>query len=122
MTMKREKTRLKRLNRRRAVRRVKTGGIAFRKTTADLAEIARGFYARGWALGTSGNFSAVVSREPMRLAITATGLDKGTLMPEHFLEVDDSAKVLTGEGKPSAEALLHIAIVRGLAAGGVLHT
>src|ERR1700731_3210018 len=89
---------------------------------AELALLGRNFSTRGWVLGTSGNFSAVLSREPMRLAITSTGLDKGTLMPEHFLEVDDSAKVLTGEGKPSAEALLHIAIVRGLAAGGVLHT
>jgi methylthioribulose-1-phosphate dehydratase len=89
---------------------------------AELALLGRNFYTRGWVLGTSGNFSAVLSREPMRLAITSTGLDKGTLMPEHFLEVDDSAKVLTGEGKPSAEALLHIAIVRGLEAGAVLHT
>ena len=89
---------------------------------AELALLGRNFYTRGWVLGTSGNFSAVLSREPMRLAITATGLDKGSLTAEHFLEMDHTAKVVRGEGKPSAEALLHIAIVRGLNAGAVLHT
>jgi methylthioribulose-1-phosphate dehydratase len=88
----------------------------------ELAALARNFYKRGWVLGTSGNFSAVLSREPMRLAITSTGLDKGSLTPEHFLEMDETAKVLRGEGKPSAEALLHIAIVHALPAGAVLHT
>jgi len=88
----------------------------------ELAALARNFYTRGWVLGTSGNFSAVLSREPMRLAITSTGLDKGSLTSAHFLEIDDTANVLRGEGKPSAEALLHIAIVRGLKAGAVLHT
>jgi methylthioribulose-1-phosphate dehydratase len=88
----------------------------------ELALLGRNFYTRGWVLGTSGNFSAVLSREPMRLAITATGLDKGSLTAEHFLEMDHTAKVVRGEGKPSAEALLHIAIVRGLNAGAVLHT
>jgi methylthioribulose-1-phosphate dehydratase len=88
----------------------------------ELAALARNFYTRGWVLGTSGNFSAVLSREPMRLAITSTGLDKGSLTSAHFLEMDDTANVLRGEGKPSAEALLHIAIVRGLKAGAVLHT
>jgi methylthioribulose-1-phosphate dehydratase len=89
---------------------------------AELALVARNFYSRGWVLGTSGNFSAVLSRDPMRLAITATGLDKGRLTSAHFLEMDDTANVVRGEGKPSAEALLHIAIVRGLDVGSVLHT
>jgi methylthioribulose-1-phosphate dehydratase len=34
----------------------------------------------------------------------------------------DAAQVVRGEGRPSAEALLHVAIVRGLGAGAVLHT
>jgi len=88
----------------------------------ELAALAHNFYTRGWVLGTSGNFSAVLSRDPMRLAITSTGLDKGSLTPEHFLEVGDTANVVRGEGKPSAEALLHVAIVRGSKAGAVLHT
>ena len=94
----------------------------FAKAAESLAEIVRGFYARGWVLGTSGNFSAVVSREPLRLAITSTGLDKGRLTPAQFLEIDNTANVVRGDGRPSAEALLHLAIVRGVNAGAVLHT
>ena len=51
---------------------------------SELAEIARGFYSRGWALGTSGNFSAVTSRDPLRLAITASGIDKGSVTAEQI--------------------------------------
>ena len=95
---------------------------AFGALSSELAAIGRGFYARGWVLGTSGNFSAVISREPMRLVITSTGLDKGALDASSFIEMDEEARVVRGSGKPSAEALLHVAIVRELGAGAVLHT
>jgi len=95
---------------------------SFSAAATCLAEIGRGFYARGWVLGTSGNFSAVISREPLRLAITSTGLDKGNLTSADFLEIDEEAHVAHGEGRPSAEALLHLAIVRERKAGAVLHT
>ena len=95
---------------------------SFSKAAQSLAETGKGFYSRGWVLGTSGNFSAVVSREPLRLAITSTGLDKGSLTPAQFLEIDGKANVVHGEGRPSAEALLHLAIVRDVKAGAVLHT
>jgi methylthioribulose-1-phosphate dehydratase len=64
----------------------------------------------------------VISRDPMRLAITSTGLDKGALDASSFIEMDEGASVVRGTGKPSAEALLHVAIVRVLGAGAVLHT
>src|SRR5215472_15060964 len=93
------------------------------KHSEDLVELGRDFYRRGWALGTSGNFSAVVQPEPLRLAITASSLDKGQLKPEDILEVNSEGKVVaSSQGKPSAETLLHIAIVRSLGAGAVLHT
>jgi methylthioribulose-1-phosphate dehydratase len=107
---------------RRKARVARTNSIAFLDAAKQLAEIGKGFYARGWVLGTSGNFSAVVSREPLRLAITSTGLDKGDLSPGHFLEIDEEANVIRGSGRPSAEALLHLAIVAGVNAGAVLHT
>jgi methylthioribulose-1-phosphate dehydratase len=94
----------------------------FASLSQALAEAGRAFYARGWALGTSGNFSAVISWEPLRLAITSTGLDKGMLTADHFLEIDGASEVVRGNGRPSAEALLHIAVVRALSAGAVLHT
>ena len=120
--MKTLKARSKGISARRGARPDRGDSGNFSKAVEGLAEIGRGFYARGWVLGTSGNFSAVVSREPLRLAITSTGVDKGVLTRGQFLEIDETAKVVRGEGRPSAEALLHLAIVRGLRAGAVLHT
>jgi methylthioribulose-1-phosphate dehydratase len=100
----------------------KPKNVSFSKAAAELARIGKDFYARGWVLGTSGNFSAVISREPLRLAITSTGLDKGALTPAQFLEIDGAASVIRGDGRPSAEALLHVAIVNCVGAGAVLHT
>jgi methylthioribulose-1-phosphate dehydratase len=100
----------------------KPDGMQFARAATCLADMGKGFHARGWVLGTSGNFSAIVSREPLRLAITSTGLDKGSLTPAQFLEMDEAANVVRGDGRPSAEALLHLAIVRGVDAGAVLHT
>jgi len=95
----------------------------FRDIAGDLVAISRSFYARGWALGTSGNFSAVLSREPLRLAITPSGADKGELAAEQIVEtgwgMDDADNL---KGKPSAEALLHINVVLERGAGAVLHT
>jgi methylthioribulose-1-phosphate dehydratase len=88
-----------------------------------LAEVGRRFDARGWVLGTSGNFSVVSGRDPLRLTITASGLFKGQLAPGQFLEVDDHCAVVEGSaGRPSAEAQLHVEIVRLRDAGAVLHT
>jgi methylthioribulose-1-phosphate dehydratase len=110
------------LHHQKVVHRARPNSVNFSKLAADLAETGKNFYSRGWVLGTSGNFSAVVSREPLRLAITSTGLDKGSLTPAQFLEIDGAAKVVRGEGLPSAEALVHLAIVRCVNAGAVLHT
>jgi methylthioribulose-1-phosphate dehydratase len=96
--------------------------IAFAEAAASLTEVGRRFYQRGWVLGTSGNFSAVVSADPLRLAITPSAAHKGHLAPEQFLEIDERAAVITGIGRPSAETLLHLALVRRRGAGAVLHT
>lgn len=87
-----------------------------------LAELARSCYERGWAFGTSGNFSAVVSRNPLVLTITATGLDKGKLSPDDFVQVDASGTVIAGSGRPSAETALHLLLANLRQAGAVLHT
>ena len=96
--------------------------MSFAELAAQLAEIGRQCHARGWALGTSGNFSAVVSRDPLRLAITASGVDKGTLAAGEIVEIDGHGKAVGGSGRPSAEASIHLAIVRVRGAGAVLHT
>src|SRR5258705_13159505 len=89
---------------------------------SQIAEVGRHCYERGWALGTSGNFSAVVRKEPLTLAIRTSGVDKGLLESSHIVEIDARGRVVRGSGTPSAEATLHLAIVRARGAGAVLHT
>ena len=87
-----------------------------------VCEIGRQAHARGWALGTSGNMSAVTSRDPLRLAITPSGVDKGCLSAEQILEIDGDGRLLGGTGRPSDEARVHLAVVAARGAGAVLHT
>ena len=93
-----------------------------RTVSKALADLGQRLYARGWVLGTSGNFSEVVSRRPLRLAITASGLNKRTLRPSDILTVDGNGKTATRRGRPSAETLLHVTIARLCGAGAVVHT
>jgi methylthioribulose-1-phosphate dehydratase len=95
---------------------------AYPRLARQLASVGRDFRNRGWALGTSGNFSAVVNAEPLRLAITPTGVDKGTLTPGQIILVDAQGKALEGPGRPSEETALHLTIVRVKRVGAVLHT
>jgi methylthioribulose-1-phosphate dehydratase len=88
----------------------------------SLIDVGRRFYDRGWVLGTSGNFSAVVGHTPLRLVITASGVDKGDLRREQFLLIDGEGQVIGGEGRPSDETRLHLAVVRERGAKAVLHT
>src|SRR5690242_2507713 len=89
----------------------------------ELARAGRGFHARGWALGTSGNFSAVASKRPFRLLITESGIHKGRLAPPDFVECDAAGTVVGARRrKPSAETRLHLEIVRTSRAAAVLHT
>ena len=96
--------------------------LTFPEIAMRLAEIGRTFYARGWALGTSGNFSAVVTPEPLQLAITATGIDKGELTPDQIVQIGSGGTDAENSRRPSDEASLHLAIVRLSGAGAVLHT
>lgn len=88
----------------------------------ELAECGRNFYQRGWVLGTSGNFSAVVSADPLRLLITASGKDKGRLTEQEFILLDEAGEIVSGAGKPSDETQLHLTLVRQRGARAVLHT
>jgi methylthioribulose-1-phosphate dehydratase len=97
--------------------------LDFSRAADELARAGRRFDARGWVLGTSGNLSVVVARDPLRLVITRSGTSKGDLGAEAFVEVDEAGVTVgTGDGRPSAETALHVEIVRVRGAGAVLHT
>jgi methylthioribulose-1-phosphate dehydratase len=95
---------------------------AFGDVAVELVDLAQRAYMRGWLLGTSGNLSATVSLEPLRLALTPTGADKGRLTAEQILLVDANGAVVRGNGKPSAEAAIHATIARRRRAGAIVHT
>ena len=95
----------------------------FPETAASLVALAGSLHARGWMLGTSGNLSEVTEREPLRLAITPSGADKGELRESQILLVDQDCECLNDNGgKPSDESLLHLAVVKAKGAGAVIHT
>ncbi|OFV90148.1 MAG: methylthioribulose-1-phosphate dehydratase [Acidobacteria bacterium RIFCSPLOWO2_12_FULL_65_11] len=102
-------------------------GITISKVVPMLREIGRDFCARGWVLGTSGNFSAVLSRQPLRLAITASGASKGDIRLSDLLTIGPDGRAVgkpagKSTGRPSAEAHLHVTVVRTRHASAVLHT
>jgi len=99
-----------------------SNSTSFSESASLLAEIGQDFYRRGWVLGTSGNFSAVVNQTPLRLLITASGMHKGRLTPEQFVQIDEQAQVVAGAGRPSDEVRLHLTLVRERGAQAVLHT
>ena len=95
----------------------------FPELASNLTAVAKSFHGRGWLLGTSGNLSAVVQHEPLRLAMSPSGVDKGELVPDQMLTIDENARMVDQDfGKPSDESLLHIRIVQERGAGAVLHT
>ncbi len=90
---------------------------------AALIEWARRCAAQGLNRATSGNFSAVVGRDPLQLVVTRSGADKGALTAADFVVVDDQGAGIGGSGiVPSAETRIHLALVTGVGAGAVGHT
>ncbi|NUT97638.1 MAG: methylthioribulose 1-phosphate dehydratase [Saccharothrix sp.] len=84
------------------------------------AECAR-FTAMGWMRGTSGNLSVVVDRDPLRLAVTTSGKDKGELTPDDVVIIDEHGETEDPVRVPSAEAGLHGRIAAVAGAGAVIH-
>ena len=79
-------------------------------------------HGRDWCDSTGGNFSVVVHRQPLRLLMAPSGVDKGSVMAAELIEVNQNGLVVDGEGRASAETLMHLRIIDACAAGAVLHT
>jgi methylthioribulose-1-phosphate dehydratase len=74
-------------------------------------------------VGTSSNYSIVLSREPIELLLTASGMDKGRLRREDFVRVAANGQpTAPGQPKSSAETMLHVMLARRPDVGAVLHT
>ncbi|SBW18472.1 methylthioribulose 1-phosphate dehydratase [Protofrankia symbiont of Coriaria ruscifolia] len=97
--------------------------VGLRAAGEALAREAARYASFGWMRATSGNLSIVLCRAPLRLAVTASGLDKSELRPEDMAVVD-AAGALRPVGptrQPSAEAALHARLAEVAGAGAVVH-
>lgn len=76
------------------------------KQLEALIDIGAWIQSRGWCPATSGNLS-INHGDGRSFHITCSGKYKGELLTTDFLHVDYAGEVIAGEGKPSAETLLH---------------
>jgi len=89
--------------------------------TAELARECARYAALGWMRGTSGNLSVVLQRDPLRLAVTVSGVDKGEITAEDSVVIDAEGRAVNDDKIPSAEAGLHGRIAKVAGAGAVVH-
>lgn len=76
----------------------------------DIIAVCQRLYQRGFIAGTEGNVSALAASD--RLWITPSGAHKGLLQPADLLLIDLQGQVLFGDGKPSSETPMHLALYR----------
>ena len=91
-------------------------------TYDQFAQVIRFLASKGYSPGTGGNFSLVLSRDPLRLLMSPSGIDKGEITPEQLIIVDQYGKVIQGNGKSSAETAIHIILANKYKANCILHT
>ena len=88
----------------------------------QLAIEAARIFNLGFMACTAGNVSALLERDPLVVAMSPSGVDKGSLKPADFIRVDAMAKSLPPDGrKPSDEALLHIRLYQQTGCQAVCH-
>ena len=102
-----------------------------------LLEIGRQFYERQWMWGMSGNLSIRLSSDPVRFAITPSGINKGHMSVKDLITIEDTPHPPLSPGRgqggakrtprvrglqPSSETVVHQAVYRALPkAGAVFH-
>ncbi|HTN77636.1 MAG TPA: methylthioribulose 1-phosphate dehydratase [Pirellulaceae bacterium] len=89
-----------------------------------LRETGAYFHSRGWSVGTSSNYSVVLSHQPLELIVTASGMDKGRLERCDFVRVGNDGRPTTADQpKSSAETFLHLVVAQERPeVGCILHT
>jgi L-fuculose-phosphate aldolase len=77
---------------------------------ADIVEVGRRLYARGYCASNDGNIS--VRLDDRRLLTTPKGVSKGYMTPDMMVVTDLSGKKLAGDREASSELLMHLAVYR----------
>ena len=77
---------------------------------ADIVEVGRRLYARGYTASNDGNIS--VRLDAGRLLMTPTSVCKGFMTPGMMCITDLDGKKLAGERDPSSEMQMHLEVYR----------
>jgi L-fuculose-phosphate aldolase len=77
---------------------------------ADIVEVGRRMYARGYTASNDGNISVRLGSE--RLLMTPKSVCKGFMTPDMMCVTDLDGRKLQGERDPSTEMLMHLEVYR----------
>jgi L-fuculose-phosphate aldolase len=75
---------------------------------AEICEVGRRLYARGYVASNDGNISARLDHE--RLITTPKSVSKGFMTPDMLVMTDLRGQKLAGHRDPSSELLMHLAV------------
>lgn len=82
--------------------------IAEERARAELVEVGRRIYERGFVAANSGNISVRLADNS--ILTTPTGVSKGYMAPEMMVKVDLAGARLAGNLKPSSELKMHLGV------------
>src|SRR4051794_2706724 len=77
---------------------------------ADIVEVGRRMYARGYTASNDGNISVRLGAD--RLLMTPKSVCKGFMTPDMMCITDLEGKKLQGDRDPSSETLMHLEVYR----------
>jgi L-fuculose-phosphate aldolase len=77
---------------------------------ADIVEVGRRMYARGYTASNDGNISVRLGSD--RLLMTPKGVCKGFMTPDMMCITDMNGRKLQGDRDPSTEMLMHLEVYR----------
>src|SRR5258708_12502049 len=77
---------------------------------ADIVEVGRRMYARGYTASNDGNISVRLGSD--RLLMTPKSVCKGFMTPDMMCITDLEGRKLQGDRDPSSEMLMHLEVYR----------
>ena len=77
---------------------------------ADICEVGRRMYARGYTASNDGNISVRIGDD--RLLMTPKGVCKGFMTPDMMCMTDLGGRKIAGDRDPSSEMLMHLEVYR----------
>ena len=96
---------------------------AYDAVRCEVLDAARAMHRHGLVVASSGNVSARVPGGAEILAVTTAGKDYETMGIDQVVVVDFDGEPIEGDGLPSTEMLLHVALYRARPdVGAVMHT